>query len=81
MTAPGHSLISKTAVCRLISRKQIQYKSFAGLATTMAGLKHGAIFEGEIVYLDNDGRSQTGLDRFWFSHQRAVMLSLGAEQG
>lgn len=45
--------------CRLISRKQIQYKSFAGLCTAMAGLKvQDAILDGEIVSLDSDGRSQ-----------------------
>jgi bifunctional non-homologous end joining protein LigD len=45
--------------CRLISRKQIQYKSFASLATALAGLRvHNAILDGEIVCLDQDGRSQ-----------------------
>jgi bifunctional non-homologous end joining protein LigD len=45
--------------CRLISRKQIQYKSFAGLCTAMAGLPvKNAILDGELVCLDQDGRSQ-----------------------
>jgi bifunctional non-homologous end joining protein LigD len=45
--------------CRLISRKQIQHKSFAGLATAIAGLRvKDAILDGEIVALDKFGRSQ-----------------------
>ena len=45
--------------CRLISRKQIQYKSFAGLATALAGLRvKNAILDGELVVLGSDGRSQ-----------------------
>jgi bifunctional non-homologous end joining protein LigD len=45
--------------CRLISRKQIQYKSFAGLAAAMAELPvKNAILDGELVCLDQDGRSQ-----------------------
>jgi bifunctional non-homologous end joining protein LigD len=45
--------------CRLISRKQIQYKSFAGLTAAMAGLPvENAILDGELVCLDQDGRSQ-----------------------
>jgi bifunctional non-homologous end joining protein LigD len=45
--------------CRLISRKQIQYKSFAGLRTAMAKLPvKTAILDGELVCLDQDGRSQ-----------------------
>jgi bifunctional non-homologous end joining protein LigD len=45
--------------CRLISRKQIQYKSFGGLATALAGLHvDDAILDGEIVCLAADGRSQ-----------------------
>jgi bifunctional non-homologous end joining protein LigD len=45
--------------CRLISRKQIQYKSFAGLATAVAGLRaKNAMLDGEIVCLDKFGRSQ-----------------------
>jgi bifunctional non-homologous end joining protein LigD len=43
--------------CRLISRKQIQYKSFAGLCSAMATLPvKDAILDGEIVCLDSDGR-------------------------
>ena len=45
--------------CRLISRKQIQYKSFAGLCTAMAKLPvNNAILDGELVALDKDGKSQ-----------------------
>jgi bifunctional non-homologous end joining protein LigD len=45
--------------CRLILRKQIQYKSFAGLAKAMATLPvKNAILDGELVCLDSDGRSQ-----------------------
>jgi bifunctional non-homologous end joining protein LigD len=45
--------------CQFISRKNIVYKSFAGLATALAGLKvQDAILDGELVCLDNDGRSQ-----------------------
>jgi bifunctional non-homologous end joining protein LigD len=45
--------------CRLISRKQIQYKSFAGLRSAMANLPvKTAILDGEIVVLDEFGRSQ-----------------------
>jgi bifunctional non-homologous end joining protein LigD len=45
--------------CRLISRKQIQYKSFTGLSAAIAGLPvKNAILDGEIVCLDQDGRSQ-----------------------
>jgi bifunctional non-homologous end joining protein LigD len=45
--------------CRLISRKQIQYKGFANLSKALAGLKvKNAILDGEIVCLDGDGRSQ-----------------------
>jgi len=45
--------------CRLISRKQIQYKSFAGLRSAMAELPvKNAILDGEIVVLDEFGRSQ-----------------------
>jgi bifunctional non-homologous end joining protein LigD len=47
--------------CRLISRKQIQYKSFAGLSKALAGLRvKDAILDGEIVCLDKFGRSQFG---------------------
>jgi bifunctional non-homologous end joining protein LigD len=45
--------------CRLISRKQIQYKSFAHLSQALAALPvTSAILDGEIVCLDSDGRSQ-----------------------
>jgi len=44
--------------CRLISRKQIQYKSFAGLSQALAALPvTSAILDGEIVCLDQDGKS------------------------
>jgi bifunctional non-homologous end joining protein LigD len=45
--------------CQLVSRKNYAYKSFARLQTTMA--QHlrvkNAILDGEIVCLDQDGRS------------------------
>lgn len=45
--------------CQLVSRKSITYKSFPGVCTALAGLKvHDAIFDGELVCLDNQGRSQ-----------------------
>lgn len=45
--------------CRLISRKAIQYKGFAPLASALAGLRvKNAILDGEIVVLGPDGRSQ-----------------------
>jgi bifunctional non-homologous end joining protein LigD len=45
--------------CRLISRKQIQYKSFAGVSAALAKLPvKDAILDGEIVCLDQDGRSR-----------------------
>jgi len=45
--------------CQLVSRKDITYKSFPGVCKTLAGLKvHDAIFDGELVCLDNQGRSQ-----------------------
>lgn len=47
--------------CRLISRKQIVYKSkpFVSLCTLLAELPvQDAILDGEIVCLDSDGRSQ-----------------------
>ena len=45
--------------CQLISRKQIVYKSFAGLTSVMAKLPvKNAILDGEIVCLDQDGHSQ-----------------------
>jgi bifunctional non-homologous end joining protein LigD len=50
--------IEKSA-CTLISRKQIVYKSFAGLSQALAALPvTSAILDGEIVCLDSDGRSQ-----------------------
>src|SRR5487761_739744 len=45
--------------CRLISRKQIQYKSFAALCAALAALPvKNAILDGELVCLGTDGRSQ-----------------------
>jgi bifunctional non-homologous end joining protein LigD len=45
--------------CRLISRKQSQYKSFTALSAVMAELPvKNAILDGEIVCLDHEGRSQ-----------------------
>jgi bifunctional non-homologous end joining protein LigD len=45
--------------CRLISRKQIQYKSFPALAQALAKLPvKTAILDGELVVLDQNGRSQ-----------------------
>lgn len=45
--------------CRLVSRKNVIYKSFAPLATALSGLKvKDAILDGEIVVLGPDGRSQ-----------------------
>jgi bifunctional non-homologous end joining protein LigD len=45
--------------CKLISRKQIVYKNFTGLAQTITQLPvKSAILDGEIVCLDQDGRSQ-----------------------
>ncbi|HZP33460.1 MAG TPA: hypothetical protein VFB23_08875 [Candidatus Acidoferrales bacterium] len=45
--------------CQLVSRKQIQYKSFALLTSVMARLPvQNAIMDGEIVCLDSNGRSQ-----------------------
>ena len=44
--------------CELVSRKDIVYKSFAALSSMMAQLPvKNAIFDGELVCLDNDGRS------------------------
>jgi bifunctional non-homologous end joining protein LigD len=49
----------ENGTCRLISRKQILYKTFASLAMALAGLRvRNAILDGEIVCLDQDGRSQ-----------------------
>jgi bifunctional non-homologous end joining protein LigD len=45
-------------VCRLISRKQNQFKSFSPLASSVAKLKvQNAIIDGEVVCLDSKGRS------------------------
>ena len=45
--------------CRLISRKNVVYKSFAPLVTALSGLHvQNAILDGELVVLDSDGRSQ-----------------------
>ena len=45
-------------VCRLISRKQNQFKSFGPLAASVAKLNvQNAIIDGEVVYLDKDGKS------------------------
>jgi bifunctional non-homologous end joining protein LigD len=44
--------------CELASRKNIVYKSFTGLASIMAKLSvKNAILDGELVCLDNDGKS------------------------
>jgi bifunctional non-homologous end joining protein LigD len=44
--------------CRLISRKQIVYKSFSTLAAALAALPvHDAILDGELVCVGADGRS------------------------
>jgi bifunctional non-homologous end joining protein LigD len=44
--------------CRLISRKQIVYKSFTTLCNLMAALPvQDAIFDGELICLGPDGRS------------------------
>jgi bifunctional non-homologous end joining protein LigD len=44
--------------CELVSRKTIVYKSFTRLASIMAKLPvKNAILDGELVCLDNDGRS------------------------
>ena len=49
----------ESGVCRLVSRKQIQYKRFASLRGVMATLPvQNAILDGELVCLDSDGRSQ-----------------------
>src|SRR5437588_2725765 len=45
-------------VCRLISRKQNQFKSFSPLAAAVAKLKvKNAIIDGEVVCLDAEGKS------------------------
>jgi bifunctional non-homologous end joining protein LigD len=48
----------ENGACRLISRKQNQYKSFGPLAAALAKLKvQNAIIDGEVVCLDKDGKS------------------------
>jgi len=48
----------ESGVCRLISRKQNQFKSFSPLATSVAKLKvQNAIIDGDVVCLDKDGKS------------------------
>jgi bifunctional non-homologous end joining protein LigD len=48
----------ENGVCRLISRKQNQFKSFSPLAASVAKLKvQNAIIDGEVVCLDPKGRS------------------------
>ncbi len=48
----------EAGTCQLISRKNIVYKSFTAVAKALAGLKQDAILDGELVCLDNEGRSQ-----------------------
>ena len=44
--------------CKLISRKQNQFKSFTPLAASVAKLRvQNAIIDGEVVCLDKDGKS------------------------
>jgi bifunctional non-homologous end joining protein LigD len=43
--------------CNLVSRKDNTYKTFANLSDTLAKLEATAILDGEIVCLDEDGRS------------------------
>lgn len=48
----------ENGVCRLISRKQNQFKSFAPLTAALAKLPvQNAIIDGEVVCLDAKGRS------------------------
>jgi bifunctional non-homologous end joining protein LigD len=48
----------ENGACRLISRKQNQFKSFSPLAASVAKLKvQNAIIDGEVVCLDAKGRS------------------------
>src|SRR5437879_305629 len=45
--------------CQLVSRKSVVYKSFARLCAALTDLPvKNAILDGEIVALDQDGRSQ-----------------------
>ena len=49
----------EAGACRLISRKNIQYKSFASLCALLAELPvRDANIDGELVRLDGDARSQ-----------------------
>ena len=43
--------------CKLVSRKDNTYKTFGDLRDTLARLKATAILDGEIVCLDEEGRS------------------------
>jgi bifunctional non-homologous end joining protein LigD len=44
--------------CELVSRRRNPYKSFEQLRSNLAGLRvNDAIIDGEIVYLDSEGRS------------------------
>ena len=48
----------ENGACRLISRKQNQFKSFSPLVASVAKLKvQNAIIDGEVVCLDTKGRS------------------------
>lgn len=48
----------ENGVCRLISRKQNQFRSFSPLAASVAKLKvQNAIIDGEVVCLDAQGKS------------------------
>ena len=48
----------ENGACRLISRKQNQFKSFSPLASSVAKLKvQNAIIDGEVVCLDAKGKS------------------------
>jgi bifunctional non-homologous end joining protein LigD len=48
----------ENGACRLISRKQNQYKTFGPLAVALAKLKvQNAIIDGEVVCLDPEGKS------------------------
>jgi bifunctional non-homologous end joining protein LigD len=48
----------ENGVCRLISRKQNQFKSFGRMAVSVAKLPvQNAIIDGEVVCLDKDGKS------------------------
>jgi bifunctional non-homologous end joining protein LigD len=48
----------ENGVCRLISRKQNQFKSFSPLAASVATLRvQNAIIDGEVACLDAKGRS------------------------